>query len=121
VVLIFGIYLLVSGRVRQLKFMELEVVVTEVESKQLELKREDSMQAELDSEYFDKGSPEKLENDVKPKLIREAKKIGVLRITQRKESHYDVRLAHAYLECFTQTLLRLLFPSCHLLSSFIQG
>jgi hypothetical protein len=46
VALIFGIYLLVSGRVRQFKFMDFEVVVTEVESKQLELEREETMQAD---------------------------------------------------------------------------
>ena len=35
IALIFGIYLLVSGKVRQLKFMDLEVIVSEVESKQI--------------------------------------------------------------------------------------
>jgi hypothetical protein len=104
VALIFGIYLLVSGKVRQLKFMDLEVIVSEVESKQLELEGVDSMQAELDSEYFEKGGIEKLENDIKPKLIREAKKIKVLRITKKEDAHYDASVAFAYLQYFTHVI-----------------
>jgi hypothetical protein len=118
VALIFGIYLLVSGRVRQLKFMEFEIVVTEVESKQLELEREESMQAELHSEYFEKGGPEKLEIDVKPRLIREAKKIRVLRITQKKEAHYDVRIAYAYLQYFTHVIF---IDENNLLTGFVEA
>lgn len=38
----------------------LEGLVAEVESQQLELKEEESMQAELDAGYFDKGGLEKL-------------------------------------------------------------
>jgi hypothetical protein len=45
IVLIFGIYLVVSGRISRFKFMELEVMVKDVESKQLELKGVDSVEA----------------------------------------------------------------------------
>ena len=104
VALIFGIYLLVSGRVRQLKFMDLEVIVSEVESKQLELKGVDGMQVELDTAIFEKGGPSILENDIKPRLIREAKKIKVLRITKKQDAHYHPMYANAYLKYFTHVV-----------------
>ena len=57
VALIFGIYLLVSGKIRHVKFMDLEVIVSEVESMQIELKGVESMQVELDKVIFEKGDP----------------------------------------------------------------
>jgi CBS domain-containing protein len=118
IALIFGIYLLVSGKVRQLKFMDLEVIVSEVESKQFELKGVDSMQAELDSEYFDKGGGDKLENDIRPKLIREAKKVKVLRIIRKHDAHYDPRLVNAYLKYFTHVVF---VDENNLLSGFAEA
>jgi CBS domain-containing protein len=118
IALIFGVYLLVSGKVRQLKFMDLEVIVSEVESKQFELKGVDSMQAELDTEIIEKWGPEQLENDIKPKLIREAKKIKVLSISKKHVGHYNPRVAYAYLKYFTHVVF---VDENNLLSGFAEA
>ena len=59
----------------------------------------------------------KLENDIKPKLIREAKKIKVLRITKKQGSNYDASIAYAYLKYFTHVI----FIDNNLLSGFAEA
>ncbi len=93
-------------------------LIAEVESQQLELKEEESTQVELDSRYFDKGGLENLEMDVIPKLVREAKKTRVLRITQKEDPQYEVRTAYAYLKYFTHVVF---IDKNNLLTGFVEA
>lgn len=99
-VLIFGIYLVVSGRISKLKFMDFEVNMKVAEDKGLDL---GALQAEADVEYFTKDAVPVL-HEIVPKLIREAKKVKVLRLTKRYKDHYDEYALLEYLKYFTHVV-----------------
>ncbi len=105
VVLIFGIYLVFSGRVSQLKFMNVEIMIKDIESKQPELTEIGLSHAEVDPTYLEKQGLHELENVIKPTLIREAKKVKILRL-KITENHppYDKDKATKYLTYFTHVI-----------------
>jgi hypothetical protein len=110
VVLIFGIYLIISGRVSQFKFMNLEIVIRDIEIKQPELTEVGLTPHELDPQYIDKGPTDKLESQIIPKLIHEAKKVRILRIKEIKDEpdypsyRYDHNAIIDYLRYFTHVV-----------------
>jgi CBS domain-containing protein len=103
VVLIFAIYLIISGRVSQFKFVNVEIVMKDIESKQPELIGVGLSQTEVDPTYLEKKDEPTLDTVIKPKLIREAKKVRILVIKDIKHP-YDQEAAANYLKCFTHAV-----------------
>jgi hypothetical protein len=104
IVLIFSIYLIVSGRISQFKFMNLEIMMKDAENKQPEVAEVSRVPPELDTMDIAKGDPNRLNNEIKPILIREAKKIKVLRITHEYKHAYQYNTLYEYLKYFTHVI-----------------
>jgi CBS domain-containing protein len=104
VALIFGIYLIVSGRISQLKFMDFEIKLKDVENKELDLSIINDLQIVADLDVLDKDKPIKLDEKILPKLIREAKKIKVLRLTKSNSQGYIQTALAEYLKYFTHVV-----------------
>jgi hypothetical protein len=105
VVLIFGIYLVFSGRISQLKFMNVEIMIKDIEGKQPELTEIGLSQPAVDPLFLEKEGPVELESKIIPKLIREAKKVKILRlkITENQPT-YNKDIAAKYLRYFTHVI-----------------
>jgi hypothetical protein len=103
VVLIFGIYLVFSGRVSQFKVMNVEIVIKDIGDKQSELTEFGLTQPEVDSRYLLKADPIQLDNVIN-QLIRETKNVRILVIKKIENQHYDKEAAIKYLNYFTHVV-----------------
>jgi hypothetical protein len=113
-VLIFGIYLVLSGRISQLKFMDFEVQVRDVESKTPKIIDASNVEIRADEirrgEDIPKGGTDKIKEIIIPKLINDAKTntSQILRLTgignksdsRYKENRYDHQALLEYLKYF---------------------
>jgi hypothetical protein len=118
VLLIFGIYLVLSGRISQLKFMDFEVQIKDVVGKTPRIVDASSVEIgkeEIrDDSLMDKESLPVLENKIKPKLIENAKAYTspILRLVgtentsdpRHKPKRYEPYVALEYLKYFRYVL-----------------
>jgi len=103
-VLIFGIYLIASGRISEFKFLGFEAKMKDAENKPLgELTKEISMKS-VDFSQDIKQGVRALELKIVPKLIREANKLKILKIVEKKDrnkKYYNPLAMYHYAKYFS--------------------
>ena len=113
-VLIFGIYLVLSGRISQLKFMDFEVQIRKAEGKTPKITDASNVELQMDEikskEEVAKAGTDKINEIIIPKLINDAKTYTsqILRLTgignksdsRYKENRYDHQALLEYLKYF---------------------
>src|SRR2546425_9704910 len=81
--LIFGIYLVVSGRISEFKFMDLDVKLKNAENRPVDELTEEILVDDAKFSEFDKGGTNELQVAIIPRLIRDANKLKVLKIVKK--------------------------------------
>lgn|SRR5574341_59632 len=103
-VLILGIYLIFSGRIREFKFMGFEAKLEDIRNKPVDQLTESfEIDPSISAQYM-KESMGFLENQIIPELLREPKKIRVLKIVKSRRTWYSREPLQQYLRYSTHVV-----------------